>query len=75
MAFWNRALYVAEWGEYLKKTHGRKLSRVLLREGRPAAVSTFATGFEHPLAVAVDARDALFVADHGSGVVYRISKR
>ena len=56
-------------------THGRKLSRVLLREGRPAAVSTFATGFEHPLAVAVDARDALFVADHGSGVVYRISKR
>jgi glucose/arabinose dehydrogenase len=75
MAFWNGALYVAEWGEYLNKTHGRKLSRVVLREGRAAAVSTFATGFEHPLAVAVDARGALLVADHGSGVIYRISKR
>lgn len=75
MAFWNGALYVAEWGEYFKRTHGRKLSRVVLREGRPAAVSTFATGFTHPLAVAVDARGDLFVADHGRGIVYRISAR
>ncbi len=22
MAFWNGALYVAEWGEYLKRDHG-----------------------------------------------------
>jgi glucose/arabinose dehydrogenase len=75
MAFWSGALYVAEWGEYLKKTHGRKLSRVVLREGRPAAVSTFATGFEHPLAVAVDAGGALLVADYGRGVIFRISRR
>jgi glucose/arabinose dehydrogenase len=75
MAFWNDALYVAEWGEYLKRTHGRKLTRVVLRAGRPAAVSTFATGFEHPLAVAVDSQNALLVADHGRGVIYRIGKR
>jgi glucose/arabinose dehydrogenase len=75
MAFWNGALYVAEWGEYLKRRHGRKLSRIVLRDGRPAAVTTFATGFEHPLAVAVDAAGGLLVADHGRGVVYRISKR
>jgi glucose/arabinose dehydrogenase len=75
MAFWNGALYVAEWGEYLKRTHGRKVSRVVLRKGRRAAVTTFARGFEHPLAVAVDPGGALLVADHGRGVIYRIRKR
>ncbi len=75
MAFWRGALYVAEWGEYLKRTHGRKVTRVLLREGRRAAVSTFATGFAHPLAVVADGRGALLVADHGRGVIYRISRK
>jgi glucose/arabinose dehydrogenase len=74
MAFWRGALYVAEWGEYLKRTHGRKLSRVVLRKGRPAAVTTFATGFQHPIAALVDRSGALLVADHGRGVVYRISR-
>ena len=36
--------------------------------------STFASGFVHPLAVAVDARNGLLVADHGRGVVYRIQQ-
>jgi glucose/arabinose dehydrogenase len=75
LAFWNGALFVAEWGEYLERNHGRKLTRVLLRAGRPASVSSFATGFEHPLALAVDARGGLLVADHGRGVIYRIEKR
>jgi glucose/arabinose dehydrogenase len=75
MAFWKGALYVAEWGEYLQRAHGRKVSRVVLRKGRPAAVTTFARGFEHPLAVAVDPRGALLVADHGRGVIYRIRRR
>jgi glucose/arabinose dehydrogenase len=75
MAFWRGALYVAEWGEYLKRTHGRKVTRVVLRPGRRAVVSTFATGFEHPLAVTYDHRDALLVADHGRGVIYRIRRR
>jgi glucose/arabinose dehydrogenase len=75
IAFWKGALYVAEWGEYLKRTHGRKLTRVVLREGRRAGVSTFATGFVHPIAVLADRSDGLLVADYGRGVVYRISKR
>jgi len=75
MAFWRGALYVAEWGEYLKRTHGRKLVRVLLRDGRPAAVSTFATGFAHPIAALVDSSGALLVADYGRGAIYRISRR
>ncbi len=75
MAFWNGALYVAEWGEYLKRDHGRKVTRVLLRPGRPASVTAFATGFSHPLAVAVEPRGGLLVADHGRGVIYRITRR
>jgi glucose/arabinose dehydrogenase len=75
MAFWNGNLYVAEWGEYLKRAHGRKLIRVHLRAGRQAVVSAFATGFEHPIAVAVDHENALLVADYGRGVIYRITSR
>jgi glucose/arabinose dehydrogenase len=75
ITFWNGSLFVAEWGEYLKRVHGRKLTRVVLRRGQRGAGSTFATGFVHPLAVAVDAKNGLLVADHGRGVVYRIQAR
>lgn len=72
LAFWNGDLYVAEWGEYLRRIAGRKVTRVHLRQGAPAQVTAFATGFEHPLAVAVDPDGGLLVADHGRGVIYRI---
>jgi glucose/arabinose dehydrogenase len=75
MAFWDGDLYVAEWGQYLSNRAGRKVTRVQLRPGKPALVSTFASGFSHPLAVAVDPEGALLVADYGRGVIYRISRR
>lgn len=68
-------LFVAEWGQYLEHERGRKVSRVVLRPGRPAAVSTFASGFDHPIAVAIDPAGALLVADYGRGLVYRIRGR
>jgi glucose/arabinose dehydrogenase len=68
-------LFVAQWGEYLSRRHGRKVSRIVLRAGRPAGVSAFATGFEHPIAVTVDPLGALLVADHGRGVIYKIQAR
>jgi glucose/arabinose dehydrogenase len=68
-------LFVAEWGQYASRRRGRKLSRVVLRPGRPGAVSTFASGFEHPIAVTVDPLGALLVADHGRGVIFRIQAR
>ena len=37
--------------------------------------STFATGFEHPLAIAFDAKGAMLVADWGRGVIYRIQRK
>ena len=71
-------LFVAEWGQYLSKRHGRKLVRIPFdAHGRPLArrASVFATGFVHPLAVAVDpASGDLLVADWGSGTIYAIRR-
>ena len=71
-------LFVAQWGTYYGRRHGRRLVRVVLDPrgvGRRSRVSTFATGFDHPLAVAADPLGALLVADHGRGVIYRIQAR
>ena len=66
-------LFVAEWGEYYSRRHGRKLVRIALdRSGRARGVSVFASGFDHPLAVAEDRAGGLLVADWGRGVIYRI---
>jgi len=69
IAFWRGSLFVAEWGQYLSGRHGRKLVRV--RRGR---ATTFATGFDHPLALAVDPSGGLLVADWGRGVIYLIAR-
>jgi glucose/arabinose dehydrogenase len=68
-------IFIALWGEYLHHTHGRRVDRVVLdpsRDPRHARVTPFATGFDHPLALAVDRDGALLVADYGTGVIYRI---
>ena len=66
-------LFVAEWGQYDSRRFGRRVVRVELgRNGRARRVTAFASGFEHPLALLVDRRGGLLVADWGRGVVYRI---
>lgn len=70
IAVWRRDLFVAEWGEYLHHTHGRDVVRI--SGGR---VTRFATGFDHPLAVAVDPSGDLLVADWGRGTIYAIRRR
>ncbi|MBA2462801.1 MAG: PQQ-dependent sugar dehydrogenase [Actinobacteria bacterium] len=73
LAFWRTGLFVAEWGQYLSERWGRKLVRVNVRTGR---ATTFATGFDHPLGLAVEPRDGgLLAGDWGRGVVYRFAKR
>jgi glucose/arabinose dehydrogenase len=72
IAFWAGRLYVAEWGQYLSRRFGRKLVQVHPVTGR---TRVFATGFDHPLALAVDPDDALLVADWARGTIYRISGR
>jgi glucose/arabinose dehydrogenase len=76
LAFWRGDLFVAEWGQYLVKRFGRRVVRVQLRpDGTARRVSVFASGFAHPLALLVDQRGGLLVADWGPGVVYRIQAR
>jgi glucose/arabinose dehydrogenase len=77
IVFWRRDLYVAEWGEYASRRRGRKVVRLHFdRRGRPLArvATTFATGFDHPLALAVDPRGGLLVADWGTGRIVRIAR-
>jgi glucose/arabinose dehydrogenase len=69
IASWRGDLFVAEWGEYLHNTHGRVVVRI-----RRGHVTTFATGFDHPLALAVGPSGDLLVADWGRGVIYAIRK-
>jgi hypothetical protein len=65
---------VAEWGQYDSDRAGRRVVRIVLgRRGSARRVTTFATGFDHPLAL-LSARGGLLVADWGRGIVYRISK-
>jgi glucose/arabinose dehydrogenase len=76
LAFWRGDLYVAEWGQYLSHRFGRRVVRIRLRpNGTASRVSVFASGFAHPLALLVDRRGALLVADWGRGVVYRVAAR
>jgi glucose/arabinose dehydrogenase len=66
---WRGDLFVTEWGEYLHHRHGRVLVRI-----RRGHATTFATGFDHPLALAVGPSGDLLVADWGRGVIYSIRK-
>jgi glucose/arabinose dehydrogenase len=76
LAFWRGDLFVAEWGQYLSKRFGRRVVRVDLRpNGTARRVTVFASGFAHPLALLVDRRGGLLVADWGPGIVYRIHAR
>jgi glucose/arabinose dehydrogenase len=73
LAFWRGALYVAEWGQYDSDRAGRRIVRIVLdRRGFARRVTTFASGFDHPLAL-LPAGRGLLVADWGRGVVYRIT--
>jgi len=73
LAFWRGDLYVAEWGQYLSNRFGRRVVRVRLKpDGTARSVTSFASGFAHPLALLVDRRGGLLVADWGRGAVYRI---
>jgi glucose/arabinose dehydrogenase len=67
---WRGDLFVTEWGEYLHANHGRVLVRI-----RRGHVTTFATGFDHPLALAVGPVGDLLVPDWGRGVIYSIRRR
>jgi glucose/arabinose dehydrogenase len=71
-------VFVALWGQYTSEAHGRRVDFVALEADGTSpggGVRTFADGFDHPLALAVDPHGALLVADWGRGAIYRIQAR
>ena len=69
---WKNGAFVALWGQYSSTAHGRRVVFVNLTTGKSTA---FARGFQHPLAIAFDAKGAMLVADWGRGVIYRIQRK
>ena len=70
------AIFIALWGQYESRRYGRRVDVVTLSEdGSRGQARPFARGFDHPLAVVVDRRGALLVADWGRGTIYRIQVR
>jgi glucose/arabinose dehydrogenase len=63
--------FVACWGTYFGTAHGRYVARVHFANGR-TTVTRFATGFDHPLAVAFAPGGQMLVADWGTGIIWRI---
>jgi glucose/arabinose dehydrogenase len=71
-----RTAYVALWGQYFGRKHGRTVVRLSFgARGRVVRQQVFARGFDHPLAVLVARDGALFVSDWGTGRIYRISQK
>ena len=80
-AAYRHALFVSMKGSTTRSEKvGYKLVRVLLKDGRPAGVEDFATGWlkdgavsGRPVGLATGADGALYVADDNKGFIYRIS--
>jgi glucose/arabinose dehydrogenase len=69
-------LFVALWGQYDSEAHGRRVERLVLGpDGDARGIEPFVEGLPHPLALAVDSRGALLVADWEQGAIYRIQAK
>jgi glucose/arabinose dehydrogenase len=68
--------FVTEWGDNAGTSLFRRVKRVVFR-GTPGKdqgqVSDFATGFVHPLAIAVAQNGGLLVGDYGNGTIVEIA--
>jgi glucose/arabinose dehydrogenase len=64
--------FVAEWGDSVNALGTGQIVKDVHFSGSRATVTTFATGFSHPLALAIGPSGALLVADWGSGIIWRI---
>jgi glucose/arabinose dehydrogenase len=64
--------FVAEWGDSVNGLGTGRILKDVHFAGSRVTVSTFATGFTHPVAVAIAPDSSLLVADWGSGTIWRI---
>jgi glucose/arabinose dehydrogenase len=67
--------FVTQWGANVGGTVGRRVERVVFSgsgANEHGQVSDFATGFSHPLAIAVAPDGGLLVGDYGTGQLIEI---
>jgi glucose/arabinose dehydrogenase len=64
--------FVAEWGDSVNSLGTGHIVKDVHFAGKRVTVSTFATGFSHPIALALAPDSSLLVADYGSGIIWRI---
>jgi len=63
-----------------RKTNGYVVARVIMKDGRPAGIENFASGFlkdgvvfGRPAGLATGRDGALYVSDDNKGFIYRIA--
>ena len=66
--------FIAHWGTYRGRRHGRYVTRTRLTPRGPV-VSRFVTGLDHPIATLFEPGGALLVADYGTGRIWRVTRR
>jgi len=66
--------FIAHWGTYVGRRHGRYVTRTRLTPRGPV-VTRFVTGLEHPIATLFEPGGALLVADYGTGRIWRVTRR
>lgn len=64
--------FVAEWGDDVNGLGTGHRVKDIHFSGKHVTVSDFATGLDHPLAVAIWRDSSLLVADYGTGIIWRI---
>jgi glucose/arabinose dehydrogenase len=64
--------FVAEWGDSVNNLGTGQRVKDVHFVGKRVTVSDFATGMNHPLAVAIGSDGSLLVADWGTGIIWRI---
>jgi glucose/arabinose dehydrogenase len=76
---YRNALFIALHGS-ARKTNGYRVSRVVMKDGRPIGLEDFATGFlkdgvvlGRPAGLATGPDGALYVSDDNKGFIYRIA--
>jgi glucose/arabinose dehydrogenase len=76
---YRNALFLAFHGS-ARKNNGYKVVRVVMKEGRPAELEDFATGFlkdgvvlGRPAGLATGADGALYISDDNKGFIYRVA--
>jgi glucose/arabinose dehydrogenase len=64
--------FVAEWGDSVNGLGTGHIVKDVHFSGNRVTISTFATGFANPLAVAIAPDSSLLVADYGTGDIWKI---